>query len=139
MMALKRIILEMGHGNDMHGGDYTKAALRAVQDCIHHSSLPFLRSLDIDPKTMQIEVTIGVQQPDKVDKAAVAASLPHGQVTVKVVKGGLDVIDKETRRRIGHRHGGRGRPPRSRNPPRHRLTTPDRPLGKPVAVAAGRP
>ena len=39
-MALKRIILEMGHGNDMHGGDYTKAALRAVQDCIHHSSLP---------------------------------------------------------------------------------------------------
>ena len=50
-MALKRIILEMGHGNDMHGGDYTKAALRAVQDCIHHSSLPFLRSLDVDPKT----------------------------------------------------------------------------------------
>ena len=94
-MALKRIILEMGHGNDMHGGDYTKAALRAVQDCIHHSSLPFLRSLAVDPKTMRIEVTIGVQQPAKVDTAAVAASLPHGQVTVKVVKGGLDVIDKE--------------------------------------------
>ena len=48
-MALKRIILEMGHGNDMHGGDYTKAALRAVQDCIHHSSLPFLRTLSIPP------------------------------------------------------------------------------------------
>ena len=94
-MALKRVILEMGHGNDMHGGDYTKAALRAVQDCIHHSSLPFLRTLGVDPRTMQIEVTIGVQQPDRVDKAAVAASLPHGQVTVKVVKGGLDVTDKE--------------------------------------------
>ena len=94
-MALKRIILEMGHGNNMHGGDYTKAALRAVQDCIHHSSLPFLRSLDVDPKTMQIEVTIGVQKPEKVDKAAVAASLPHGQVTVNVVKGGLDVPDEE--------------------------------------------
>ncbi len=48
-MALKRVILEMGHGNDMHGGDYTKAALRAVQDCIHHSALPFLRTLAIDP------------------------------------------------------------------------------------------
>lgn len=94
-MALKRIILEMGHGNDMHGGDYTKAALRAVQDCIHHSSLPFLRTLSIPPAEMQIEVTIGVQQPDKVDKAAVAASLPHGQVTVKVVKGGLDIPDEE--------------------------------------------
>jgi uncharacterized protein (TIGR02058 family) len=94
-MALKRIILELGHGNDMHGGDYTKAALRAVQDCIHHSSLPFLRTLGVAPADMQIEVTIGVQQPDKVDKVAVAASLPHGQVTVKVVKGGLDVPDEE--------------------------------------------
>lgn len=94
-MALKRVILEMGHGNDMHGGDYTKAALRAVQDCIHHSSLPFLRSLGVDPKTMQIEVTIGVQKPDMVNAESVGASLPHGQVTVKVVKGGLDVIDQE--------------------------------------------
>ena len=32
--ALKRIILEMGMGNDLHGSDYTKAALRAVQDAI---------------------------------------------------------------------------------------------------------
>jgi uncharacterized protein (TIGR02058 family) len=94
-MALERIILEMGHGNDMRGGDYTKAALRAVQDCIHHSSLPFLRSLDIDPKSMEIEVTIGVQKPDRVDAAAVGASLPHGQVKVNVVLGGLDLIDKE--------------------------------------------
>ena len=41
----KRIILEMGSGNDLHGGDYTKAALRAVQDALHHSSLSFIRSL----------------------------------------------------------------------------------------------
>ena len=33
----KRIILEMGSGNDLHGGDYTKAAVRAVQDALHHS------------------------------------------------------------------------------------------------------
>lgn len=94
-MALKRVILEMGHGNDMHGGDYTKAALRAVQDAIHHSALPFLRTLDVDPSTMQIEVTIAVQKPDRVDAAAVGASLPHGQVKVNVVKGGLDVADEE--------------------------------------------
>jgi hypothetical protein len=40
-------------------------------------------------------VTIGVQRPEKVDAQAVKASLPHGQVTVKVVKGGLDVPDEE--------------------------------------------
>ena len=47
-MAAKRIILEMGTGNDLHGGDYTKAAVRAVQDALHHSSLSFLRSLGLD-------------------------------------------------------------------------------------------
>ena len=90
-MALKRVILEMGAGNDLHGSDYTKAALRAVQDALHHSSLAMIRSLGLDSKKMQVEVTIGVQQPEKVDLAAVKASLPHGQVTVKAVKGGLDV------------------------------------------------
>jgi uncharacterized protein (TIGR02058 family) len=94
-MTLKRIILEMGHGNDMHGGDYTKAALRAVQDCIHHSSLIFLRTLKIDVSALEIEVTIGVQKPELVDKEKVAASLPVGKATVKVVKGGLDVPDEE--------------------------------------------
>ncbi len=43
---------------------------------------------------MQVEVTIGVQQPDRVDPSAVKAALPHGEVTVKVVKGGLDVPDE---------------------------------------------
>ena len=90
-MSLKRVILELGTGNDLHGADYTKAALRAVQDALHHSSLSMIRSLGLDAKAAQVEVTIGVQQPDKVDAAVVKASLPLGQVTVKLVKGGLDV------------------------------------------------
>ena len=47
-MPKKRVILELGSGNDLHGSDYTKAALRAVQDALHHSSLSFIRSLKID-------------------------------------------------------------------------------------------
>ncbi len=95
-MTLKRVILEMGAGNDLHGGDYTKAALRAVQDALHHSSLSMLRSLGIDAKTqMLVDVTIGVQQPEKVDTEVIKASLPHGIVTVRSVMGGLDVIDRE--------------------------------------------
>lgn len=94
-MPAKRVILEMGAGNDLHGKDYTKAALRAVQDALHHSSLTMLRSLQVDPKTMQVAVTIGVQRPEQVDAERVKASLPHGQVTVRVVKGGLDVPDPE--------------------------------------------
>jgi uncharacterized protein (TIGR02058 family) len=90
-MPLKRIILEMGSGNDLHGGDYTKAALRAVQDALHHSSLAVIRSAGLDSKKMQVEVTIGVQNPEAVDTEKVKASLPHGQVTVKAVTGGLFV------------------------------------------------
>jgi len=96
-MKGKRVILEMGSGNDLHGGDYTKAAVRAVEDAIHHSSLTFIRTLGVDPRAMRVEVTIGVQQPQKVDAEVVKRTLPHGQVTVTVVKGGLDVSDEEAR------------------------------------------
>lgn len=93
-MALKRIILELGSGNDLHGGDYTKASLRAVQDALHHSSLSFIRTLGLDIKTMQVDVTIGVQEPGKVDIEAVRSSLPYGVVTARGVKGGLDVPEE---------------------------------------------
>jgi uncharacterized protein (TIGR02058 family) len=92
-MSLKRIITEFGSGNDLHGGDYTKAALRAVEDAIHHSSLSLIRSLGVDAQTMQVEVTVGVQRPELVAADRVKAALPHGEVVVKIVKGGLDVPD----------------------------------------------
>ena len=90
-----RVILELGTGNDLHGSDYTKAALRAVQDALHHSSLSFVRTLNIDRKTIDVDVTIGVQKPELVDIEKVRASLPIGRVTVKAVKGGLDVPDPQ--------------------------------------------
>jgi len=92
-MGSRRAILELGMGNDLHGGDYTKAALRAVQDALHHSSLSFVGSLGLSADEMLVEVTIGVQRPEKVDAAVVGASLPHGRVSVRVIKGGLDVPD----------------------------------------------
>ena len=94
-MPAKRVILEMGAGNDLHGGDYTKAAIRAVEDAIHHSSLTLIRTLNVDTSAMRVDVTIGVQQPGLVDAGAVESALPVGQVTVKVVKGGLDVPEEE--------------------------------------------
>ncbi len=93
-MTHKRVILEMGTGNDLHGGDYTKAAIRAVQDALHHSSLSLIRTLDVDPSEMRVDVTIGVQRPEEVDCERVQESLPIGQVRVRVVKGGLDVPDE---------------------------------------------
>ncbi len=94
-MAEKRIILEMGSGNDLYGGDYTKAACRAVQDALHHSSIILFRSLGYDHRTMRVQVTIGVQEPEQVDTAAVAATLPRGRAEVTAVFGGLNVHDPE--------------------------------------------
>ena len=92
-MAKTRVILELGSGNDLHGQDYTTAALRAVEDALHHSSLTFIRSLKLDKSKVDVEVTIGVQRPEQVDLDRVKAALPVGNVTVKAVKGGLDVPD----------------------------------------------
>ena len=95
-MPKRRVILELGSGNDLHGADYTKAALRAVNDALHHSSLTFVRSLPIDRGKIDVEVTIGVQRPEQVDLEQVKKSLPLGNVSVKAVKGGLDVPDPES-------------------------------------------
>jgi len=94
-MPEKRLILEMGTGNDLFGGDYTKAACRAVHDALHHSVIALFRSLDYDHRDMRVQVTIGVQEPDKVDAAIVAAELPRGKPEVTVVFGGLNVHDPE--------------------------------------------
>ena len=92
---MKRIILEMGTGNDLYGEDYTKAACRAVEDAIRHSSLILFRSLGFDHADMQVQVIIGVQHPEKVDAELVAQKLPRGTASVRVVKGGLNVVDAD--------------------------------------------
>ena len=92
---MKRIILEMGMGNDLYGEDYTKAACRAVEDAIRHSSLILFRSLGFDHADMQVKVTIGVQQPAQVNTAMVAQKLPRGKAEVTAVKGGLNIVDAE--------------------------------------------
>jgi len=51
--------------------------------------------LQIDKRKLDVEVTIGVQRPERVDLEKVKASLPVGNVTVKAVRGGLDVPDAE--------------------------------------------
>ncbi len=94
-LAEKRVILEMGTGNDLYGLDYTKAACRAVHDALHHSSIVLFKSLGVDHQQMRVQVTIGVQEPDKVDLAVVAAELPRGRAEVTAVMGGLNVHDAE--------------------------------------------
>lgn len=95
-MSKQRMIIEMGTGNDQYGQDYTKAAARAIEDAIRHSSLPIFEAIGLSHDEMHVQVTIGVQDPDAVDCAALVDKLPRGRVTVKTVKGGLNVPNPDT-------------------------------------------
>ena len=94
-MAMKRMMVEIGMGTDIRGADYTKAAVRALRDALWHNSLSVANALGMDVDAMRVEVTIGVPRPEKVDKDAVLAVLPHGTGTVQVVEGGLEIANDE--------------------------------------------
>ena len=90
-MAKTKLIVELGSGVDMHGGDCTKAAKRAVDDAIHHGSLLYLGEVmkqGVRPK-MYIDVTIAAPRPETVDRDAVLEALPFGEKTINVVAGGM--------------------------------------------------
>jgi len=93
-MALKRVALEIGMGTDIRGGDYTKAAVRALRDALWHNSLTVATAVGKSSDDMQVEVLIGVPRPEQVDKAEVLKVLPHGSGAVKVVEGGLEIANE---------------------------------------------
>ncbi len=90
-MSVKPMVLEFGMGVDVHGADGTTAACRAVSDAIRHSSLPFFREIRERGGRMLVDVTVGVPDPGTVDTGRVQRELPHGEVTVRAVPGGLRV------------------------------------------------
>jgi uncharacterized protein (TIGR02058 family) len=92
-MTMKRMVVEIGMGTDIRGGDYTKAAVRALRDALWHNSLNVADALGLPTDSMVVEVLIGVPKPDLVDTDEVLAVLPHGTGTVKVVEGGLEIFN----------------------------------------------
>ena len=96
MTTARPYVLEFGMGVDVHGDDATTAACRGVSDAIRHSSLPFFREVRERGATMLVDVTVGVPDPGKVDVERVKKELPHGEVTVRPVPGGLRVPGSDT-------------------------------------------
>ncbi|MDR3589235.1 MAG: Lin0512 family protein [Negativicutes bacterium] len=92
-MGRKRYIVEIGTGADLHGGDVTKAAQRAVKDAVSRSCLCGLFDiLGIDsPHRMYVEVKLGCPQPEMIREAEVLAMIPFGTASLEVAAGGLAV------------------------------------------------
>lgn len=88
---MTRLLTEFGMGTSLRRQDYTEAAVRGVKDALWHNSINLAELFGKDKTDMRITVDVGVQAPEQVDTAAVAAVFPYGQVAVNVTHGGLDV------------------------------------------------
>ncbi len=95
-MSDRRFIIEMGMGNDQYGMDYQKAAARAIESAIRRSAIPMYATTGLKHTDMRVQVTIGVQEPDKIDADALAGNLPRGLAGVKAVFGGQNIFNPET-------------------------------------------
>ncbi|AJY76685.1 Lin0512 family protein [Paenibacillus beijingensis] len=88
----KLFFIEIGMGTDLHGQNITKAAVRAVQNAIHHNSMPGLVSVLPDGSLHNMKVNVKLALPcdkEKLDYELVKAELPYGQVTIEAVDGGM--------------------------------------------------
>ena len=100
----RRYLVEVGTGIDLHGGDETKAAQRAVKDAISHSSMVGLSQLfkaesfaELE-EALMVDVTIATPNPEKVDREAVLSTLPEGKRMITVVRGGMAFPTASTRK-----------------------------------------
>lgn len=84
------LFVELGMGVDLRGQDATKAAVRAVRDAIGRNTVPGLAALAAGGKRIAITVRLAAPAAaGPVDRAAVAAALPAGDVAVEVAPGGM--------------------------------------------------
>lgn len=95
-MSDQRFIIEMGSGNDQYGMDYTKASARAIEDAIRHAAIPMLAARGIPHTDMRVQVTIGVQEPGKLDTNALKSALPRGTASITATHGGLNITNPDT-------------------------------------------
>ena len=75
-MAIKRLLTEFGMGSSLRRRDYTEAAKRAVRDALWHNSINIAELFGKEKTAMLIDVEIGVQEPESVNRALVL-SLIH--------------------------------------------------------------
>lgn len=92
-MTRKRYIVEIGTGIDLHGGDVTNAAIKAIKDAVSHSCLCGL--FDIvgitGPEQMHVEVKVACPYPEKINEQEVRKAVPFGSTSLEVAPGGLTV------------------------------------------------
>ena len=88
---MKRFIVELGTGVDLHGEDVTETACRAVKDAISKSCLcGLVEILGLeDLEKVFVDILIATPRPSDVDLEKVMEMVPIGRKTARAVEGGL--------------------------------------------------
>jgi uncharacterized protein (TIGR02058 family) len=82
--------IEIGMGVDLQGADPTKASVRAVRDAIGRVYLAGLRAPIDAGGRMTVLVRLAIpSELGRPDLAVVRAALPHGEVEIEIVAGGM--------------------------------------------------
>ena len=70
-MERKRYLIEIGTGVDMHGGDMTGAALKAVKDAMSHCCMAGVREIHgAGPERIALRIKICCPRPEALDLEA---------------------------------------------------------------------
>ena len=94
-MARRRVATQFGAGTSLRREDYTEAAARAVRAALWRNALTAAELFGMEKAAMRIDCVVAVARPERVDRAAIAALFPYGEVEVRSVRGGLDVPKPE--------------------------------------------
>ena len=85
----KVALVELGSGC-CHGGNSTKAAIRACNDAVEWNSIKVRTIIPGSYNGMKVHVQLGVPAPSEVDVDAVARCFPYGTLLpIAVESGGL--------------------------------------------------
>lgn len=85
------LFVECGFGNDQHGQNATKAAVRACRNAIEFNSIPSVRNLVPGGRdNMKLLIQLASPEPESIDVNQIKAVFPYGKFLPVVVKEGND-------------------------------------------------
>ena len=67
-MGKRRFLIEIGTGADLHGGDVTKAAQKAVKDAMSHCCMAGIREIHgAGPEQLALRIQVSCPRPGELD------------------------------------------------------------------------
>jgi len=88
---MQRLLTEFGMGTSLRRADYTEAAIRGLRQALWSNSINAAELMGFEKSDMRLRVQVAAQRPEAVDVARLYDVFPYGDVSIEVVRGGLDI------------------------------------------------